>query len=804
MIATRSDTQRGKGREGSLPLILIVSILFAYALPCRNMKGTSISSDSSSADIVPLPPGPDVTVLGPATLTRLGGSGAVDNLSDLNHSQALVFGDFNGDGIADLAIGAPDAMLAIGSTQRNAAGAVYVIFGRRDLPAVIDTAAGLAGGVNVTILGAADGDRFGFALAAGDVNGDGVADLIIGAPGANAPTRSDAGAVYVFLGSHSFGSNATLDLAQGGAADLTIYGTGERFGAAVATGDAGGPAGNIPIADMLIGAPGAGLDSPGAAYLVYGRAAFGSQTRIIDLAAGGADFTLRGDIRQHLGVSVAIGDFNGDHLGDLFAGAPAASRPDRVDQTVSLAPASLTGAVFGVLGPFPQGGALNITNTAALLSFYGGGTGDQFGTAISTADLSGDGVADLVIGAPEVGGVFLDPTDGSPYTLNGHAGAAYVFAGRPGLLQRRFDAAANEYLTVYIGLGFSWVGFSVSAGNYNVPGNADIIPDLLIGRPGGVRGTGSNIGGVGGVNVVFGGHTLGSVRLRPRSPFNPPAQPDEVWIGNPPFGLNTDFGFAVAAGDLNGDTSGDLVTALPFATVAGRQQAGVVEVRFGTVKPAGGEPGDSPATVRVLSPFGGDHYQAGQQVGISWDATGRDKVRSFDILLSTDAGATFSTSIATGLSADQSSFTWTVPSLCAGSARLQVVANTSGGEKVVSTSNGSFSIEQRGPGVDLTKSSISADSLVLSSVAGESFADDVTVELSTDAQGTSYAAFARPPKLKSGGRMLKTRGTLGGMDLDQFFPDGATRYLKLSAAPCATTILKVRRVGDSLVSVAAD
>jgi hypothetical protein len=218
----------------------------------------------------------------------------------------------------------------------------------------------------------------------------------------------------------------------------------------------------------------------------------------------------------------------------------------------------------------------------------------------------------------------------------------------------------------------------------------------------------------------------------------------------------------------------------------------------------GGDPGGSPVTVRVLSPFGGDHYHAGQQVGISWDATGRDKVRSFDILLSTDAGATFPTSIATGLPADQSLFTWTVPSLCASSARLQVVANTSAGEKVVSASNGSFSIGQQGPGVDLTKSSISADSLVLSSAAGEIFAGDVTVEISTDAQGTSYVAFARPPKLKSGGRKLKTRGALGGMDLDQFFPDGATRFLKLLAAPCATTILKVRRAGDSLVSVAAD
>ncbi|HKQ05457.1 MAG TPA: hypothetical protein VJ464_10010 [Blastocatellia bacterium] len=793
---------RIKTRHLYIQLTIVILVVSVCTVSSRKPSAAQITPReivSSSSDS-------DVSILGPSNGSHLGGAGSISNLTDSNHAQCLAIGDLNGDGINDLAIGTPDAMLTVGGIQRSAAGAVYIILGRRDMPAVIDTAAGQAGGVDVTIFGASDGDHLGFSLAIGDVNGDGIADLIIGAPGADAPTRSDSGAVYVVLGGRSLGNNATVDFSQGQLADLTIYGAGERFGAAVAAGGARSQATNIP-SDLLIGAPGSSLDSSGSAYLIYGRSSFGSQTRVLDLSTGGADFTLRGDLRQHLGVSVAIGDFNGDHLGDLFAGAPAASRPDRVDQTVSIAPASLTGAVFGVLGPFPQGGVLDTANPAALLSFYGGGTGHQFGMAISVADLSGDGVADLVVGAPEVGGVFLDPTDGSPYTLNGHAGAAYVFAGRPGLSPRRFDAAANDYLTVYIGLGFSWVGFSVGAGNYNAPGNADTIPDLLIGRPGGVRDTRSNDGGVGGVNVVFGGHTLGSVRIRPRSPLNPPAQPDEVWIGNPPFGLNTDFGFAVAAGDLNGDTSGDLITSAPFAAAAGRQQAGVVEVRFGTVKPAGsggGDPGGSPVTVRVLSPFGGDHYLAGQQVGISWDATGRDKVRSFDILLSTDAGATFSTSVATGLSADQSSFVWTVPNLCAGSARLQVVANTSASEKVVSAPNGSFSIEQRGPSVDLTKSSISADSLVLSAASGEAFTGDITVEISTDAQGTSYAAFSRPPKLKSGGRKLKTRGTLGGLDLDQFFPDGATRFLKLSAAPCATTILKIRRTGDSLVSVAAD
>jgi hypothetical protein len=134
-------------------------------------------------------------------------------------------------------------------------------------------------------------------------------------------------------------------LTEGNSADLTIYGPGERFGASLSTGDAGGPAGGGPVADLLIGAPGSGIDSGGSAYLIYGTVGIGSATRVIDATTGGADFALRGDIRQHLGSSVAIGDFNGDGVGDIFAGAPGASRPDRSDLTgIGITPAASPGA----------------------------------------------------------------------------------------------------------------------------------------------------------------------------------------------------------------------------------------------------------------------------------------------------------------------------------------------------------------------------------------------------------------------------------------------------------------------------
>jgi Crp-like helix-turn-helix domain/FG-GAP repeat len=162
MTATESNSRRARTREARLPFILIMSLLFSYTLPSLPQSGhpALISVYSSSAEIIPSPPGPDVTIIGPATLARLGGSGSPDNLSDFNHSQPIAVGDFNGDGIDDIAIAALDAQLVVGSTLRSGAGVVYLIFGRKELLAKLDTATRPSGGVGLTILGAADGDRF--------------------------------------------------------------------------------------------------------------------------------------------------------------------------------------------------------------------------------------------------------------------------------------------------------------------------------------------------------------------------------------------------------------------------------------------------------------------------------------------------------------------------------------------------------------------------------------------------------------------------------------------------------------------
>jgi hypothetical protein len=266
--------------------------------------------------------------------------------------------------------------------------------------------------------------------------------------------------------------------------------------------------------------------------------------------------------------------------------------------------------------------------------------------------------------------------------------------------------------------------------------------------------------------------------------------------------VNNDFGFAVAAGAINGDGSGDLIVAAPFVEAAVRAQAGQVQIRFGTTKPGGGGDPTAPPTVRIVTPVGGEQLTGGTPLVLTWSVTAVEKVRSFDLLLSTDGGLSFPTGIASGLSATQTSFSWVVPGICTSGAGIQVVATTIGGEKVASMPDAGFSIIRPGPRVDLTKAYIDSSALQLVAASGNSFSGDIVVAISTDEGGSSFMSFSRSPKIKGGGRKLKTRGTINGQNIADFFPDGATRILRLTPPPCSITRAQVRRQGTQLVSPA--
>ena len=210
-------------------------------------------------------------------------------------------GDFNGDGISDIAVGAPQS----GTAGREGAGFVFVIFGRRDAQAVDLARLGDRG---VRIDGEHEFANFGESLAPlGDTNGDGRGDLLVGASQVTALGRDYAGAAYVVLG----GTTSTAYRILGPPGDEQA-----RAGVAVAAlGDVNGDGRR----DILIGAPGASRHcSPeeGAAYVVFTPAA----PTPIDLSdLGAAGYAIRGVPGADTGWLVAgAGDWNRDGRGDAL------------------------------------------------------------------------------------------------------------------------------------------------------------------------------------------------------------------------------------------------------------------------------------------------------------------------------------------------------------------------------------------------------------------------------------------------------------------------------------------------------
>jgi hypothetical protein len=231
-------------------------------------------------------------------------------------------GDLNADGVDDLLVGAPTA----DPVGVDGAGEVYLVYGG---PTLVGTTVMNAASADVTVTGAAAHDLTGYALAAGDVSADGRPDLVIGAPGTDAPGGSGAGAVHVLYGG-SLPRHIDLSVS---ALDLLIMGDDSRdqAGAALSVGDANGDG----IGDLIVGAPGGGLDPREAAGHTYVFWGHGDLPSVIDLHSAPADLAVvGGETRDRSGSALLVGDVNWDGAADLIIGAPGAAPGDRLEAGV--------------------------------------------------------------------------------------------------------------------------------------------------------------------------------------------------------------------------------------------------------------------------------------------------------------------------------------------------------------------------------------------------------------------------------------------------------------------------------------
>ncbi len=303
-------------------------------------------------------------------------------------------GDVNGDGFADVALGAPLGDPAAGS---------------------VTIRSGFDGTTLFLLAGGAPGDEFGRALAeAGDVDGDGFVDLAIGSPHADVNGKS-SGRVTV----HSGRTGGLLLSIDGNAAfdqlGFAVSGAGDT--------DADG------VPDLVIGAPFADV----AAFNGGAAAILSGQTSSVLLTIGGTG------IADQLGFSVGgAGDVDQDGRADVVVGIPAAD-VNGIDSGRAEVRSGATGAV--------------------LLAIDGAKSGDGLGFVAGIDDADGDGVPDVVVGAPSVDHGAAE------------AGLVRVVSGASGVpLLELFGPAQND-----------WFGVSVR-GAGDVDG--DGAPDLLIGAPG--------------------------------------------------------------------------------------------------------------------------------------------------------------------------------------------------------------------------------------------------------------------------------------------------------------------------------
>ncbi|MFG0317243.1 MAG: hypothetical protein ACF8XB_08225 [Planctomycetota bacterium JB042] len=475
---------------------------------------------------------------------------------------------------SDLLVGAPMLTIDVSGQSVNGAGRAWLF--RGDGP--VETGC-LSHAPDWTVEGT-PGIRLGTSVAViGDVNGDGYDDFAYGNEDDFVPGSDASGSVRVHLGGPD-GPCPTPSWVRYGGAD-------QRYGSSVA---AAGDVDADGFPDLLIGAPGTHdpgfLQSPGtysgghaAVHRSLGASGFGCGSTSLEGLPSWTAATAAGTTATLFGIAVrGAGDVDGDGFDDVLVG-------DRGGPSTGAAPVPgraflWRGAAGGVNGGVP--GNVGNADWTAISDQTGAAFGTGFGTRIAAADLDGDGLSDVVLGAPwrDVGGAAA-------------AGAVFVWRGRAGQPPggATFVGPGSEDWSVFGTAALEVVGDRVAAGEIDGAAPAELIVKgeqdalwLFRGTPGGPgpiadQAIALPTAGVVGLDVIgdFDGDGHGDLGVGLKYASNPtPSEGMLVVLRGGSGGVSphpflrsegelyrATLGHALAGGDVDGDGRADLVASAP-------------------------------------------------------------------------------------------------------------------------------------------------------------------------------------------------------------------------------------------------
>ncbi len=381
-------------------------------------------------------------------------------------------GDINGDGRADFVVSAHLGDHASVSDD----GELYVLFG---------TSAGFGAEFDPATLNGTNGFRIDGGLAAdhaaysvasaGDINNDGKADLLFGAPDADPSSRAAAGSAYVVFGAASFAASVdvtALTGTNGFRIDGAVAGDGLGFSVAAA-----GDVNNDGFDDVLLGAPlnDAGAANAGAAYVVFGKGtSFGASIDLSTLTTTTGYRITGTTASDKFGFAVAsTGDLNNDNFADIVVGAPLRDPSGGTDGGAAY-------VVFGQASGFANIAAASLNGTTGF-RLDGLNTSDQTGYAVNGAgDINDDGFDDVIVSSPraEVGGVSV----GASYVVFGKSSAysaSFAVSALTGTAGFRIamDYASDPWLSSWIVNTTGALGITNGASNGILADVLSVVPD---------------------------------------------------------------------------------------------------------------------------------------------------------------------------------------------------------------------------------------------------------------------------------------------------------------------------------------